>query len=91
MGLLARLAWWFGQHAPDPSGPFPFVYIEEDGTARELAPDEREYLSTEFHPADGGRPYVKSRYRERTPDGRLAGFLPRVFLPARTTVRPADS
>ena len=91
MGLLAQLAWWFGRQAPDPDGRFPYVYVEEDGSARELTPDERAYLSTEFHPADGGRPYVKSRYGARTPDGRLAGFLPRVFLPARAVVRPADA
>lgn len=87
MGLLARIAWRLGRPVPDPAGRFPYVWVEEDGTTRELTPDEQAYLRTEFHPADGGRPYVKTRCRERTAGGRLAGFLPRVFVPDNAPVR----
>jgi hypothetical protein len=58
-----------------------FVYIENDGTARELTEDEKEYLNTEFHPTDGARPYIKFRYRSLTPDGKMHGFLWRRRLP----------
>jgi len=71
-------------------GRFPYVYVNDDGSARELTAEEQQYLRTEFHPADGGRPYVKSRYGSRTPDGRLSGFLPRRRLPSRVVVQPAD-
>ena len=66
-----------------------YVYVEDDGTARELTPDQIEYLNTEFNPMDGNRPYIKSRYRQRTPDGKLKGFLLRRKLPRRIRVRSA--
>jgi hypothetical protein len=40
-----------------------FVYVHDDGSARELTTHEAEYLATAFDPADGGRPYIKTRYR----------------------------
>jgi hypothetical protein len=64
-----------------------YIYIEEDGSARSLTVDEAEYLNETFHPADGGRPYVKSSYRALTPDKRISGFLPRYKLPADIRVK----
>lgn len=61
--------------------PYPYVYVEENGSFRELASDEKEYLQEKFHPNDGGRPYVKSNYRSKTPDNKLSGFLIRSKLP----------
>lgn len=61
--------------------PYPVVYVNEDGTFRECTGPEREYLEERFHPADGARPYVKDSYRQRTPDGRISGFLRRAGLP----------
>ena len=66
-----------------------YVYIDDDGSARELTPDEEEYLSTEFQFGDGAAPYIKGYYRQRAPFGRLAGFLARRDLPRRIIVRPA--
>ena len=74
-------------HAPDPAD---FVWVEDDGSARELTPDETEYLGTEFLPGDGARPYIKWRYDTRTPDGRLSGFLERRRLPPHVAVRAQD-
>jgi hypothetical protein len=71
--------------------PYPYVYIENDGSFRELSSDERQYLQEAFHPGDGGRPYVKASYRSRTPTGRLGGFLRRSSLPpALSTQTSAD-
>jgi hypothetical protein len=64
-----------------------FVLVEDDGTARELTREEIEYLNTEFHPADGARPYIKTRYGSRTPDGLIGGFLLRRRLPGRISPR----
>ncbi|HUQ27183.1 MAG TPA: hypothetical protein VM051_01235 [Usitatibacter sp.] len=58
-----------------------FVFVNEDGSVRELTAEEAAFLNTEFHPADSGRPYIKSGYNARTPDGRLKGFLPRSEVP----------
>jgi hypothetical protein len=59
-----------------------YVYVEDDGTARELEADEIEYLNTKFEGGDGNRPYIKSSYGQLTPDNRLHGYLPRTELPA---------
>ena len=60
--------------------PYPYVYIQEDGSSRELDSEERAYLEEAFHPNDGGRPYVKTRYSQLTPDGKMEGFLKRSKL-----------
>ena len=64
-----------------------FVFVEENGTARLLAPDEVAYLNTEFHPNDGARPYIKSNYAARTSDGRISGFLLKTKLPRHVVVK----
>lgn len=66
-----------------------YVCIDDDGSARELTPDEAVYLSTEFMFGDGGAPYIKGHYRQRAPGGHLGGFLARRDLPRGTVVRPA--
>lgn len=68
---------------------FNYVYVEEDGGARELDANEREYLSTRFHPADGARPYIKFRYESLTPDDRLSGYIRRSQLPKGIPIRLA--
>lgn len=60
---------------------FDFVYIEIDGTVRELHSDEQDYLTTDFLPNDGGRPYVKSNYNEEMPDGKISGYIRRRRVP----------
>lgn len=65
------------------STPETYVYIEDDGTVRDLTPDDVEYLATPFLPGDGARPHIKWRYNERTPDGGLRGYLPRRKVPRR--------
>jgi hypothetical protein len=52
--------------------PYPYIHVEKDGTARELHASEREYLETPFLFGDGGRPYVKSSYEERTAGAKSA-------------------
>jgi hypothetical protein len=68
---------------------FAFVYVNDDGTVRELTPDEIDYLNTEFVGSDGGRPYIKSRYKDRTPDGKLRGYLRRTDVPRRIKISKA--
>jgi hypothetical protein len=71
--------------------PYPFVFVQKDGTARELHQSERQYLETPFHPADGGRPSVKSNYEQKNGWGNTEGFLERVNLPSHVQIRPAPS
>lgn len=67
-----------------------FVYVNQDGSVRELSRDERDYLSQDFHPADGGRPYVKSSYKSQDGWGSISGFLPRKRVPGGIVVEPVN-
>lgn len=58
-----------------------FVLIADDGTAHELSDGQKAYLNTEFHPADGARPYYKSKYSQLTPVGNMGGYLKRNRVP----------
>lgn len=70
---------------------FRYVYVNLDGSARELTAGEQEYLSEKFSGGDGARPYIKFRYESLTPDGRISGFLERRQLPARIEIQPSLS
>ncbi len=67
---------------------YPWVYVNADGTARELHSAEREYLETEFAGGDGGRPYIKSNYKQLDGWGEIAGYLRRSKLPKDLLVQP---
>jgi hypothetical protein len=62
-------------------GASGFVYVNQDGSVRELSPDEYD-LSQEFHPGDGGRPYIKTSYEGERWLGSVSGFLPRDLVPS---------
>jgi hypothetical protein len=63
--------------------------VNEDGTARELHPNEQQYLETEFLPGDGGAPHIKRSYAERNGWGEIRGFLERSNLPQGTPIQDA--
>jgi hypothetical protein len=71
--------------------PYPYVYVNANGTARELHPGERDYLETRFQGGDGNRPYVKSRYSQRNGWGEISGFLKRARLPRGIVIESAPS
>ncbi len=73
----------------DKTDPFPYIYINPDGSARELHAREKEFLETPFHPADGGRPYVKRAYADKDGWGEIGGFLKRSKLPRGAIIHPA--
>jgi len=60
---------------------FKYVYVEFDGTVREVDSEEQQYLLEEYHPNDGNRPYIKSNYWSRTPDQKIHGYLKRIRVP----------
>jgi hypothetical protein len=65
------------------------IWINEDGSARELTEAERTYVDTDYSPFDGARPYVKSAYAQRDGWGRLRGYLLRNELPENLSIAPA--
>jgi hypothetical protein len=71
--------------------PYPYAFVNDDGTARELHAAERQYLERPFIPFDGGRPYVKSAFDARDGWGSVKGFLQRSKLPVGLLVAPAPA
>jgi hypothetical protein len=65
---------------------FKYVFIQEDGTVRELNHEEEVYLIERFHPADGNRPYIKYRYGQRSPRGEMSGFILRRRIPQHISI-----
>jgi hypothetical protein len=68
---------------------FEYVWINDDGSARELEAEECKHLTTKFHPTEGGRPHIKFWYESKTPEGRLSGFLRRRQVPVSVPISPA--
>jgi hypothetical protein len=65
------------------------LYINADGSARELHPSEREYLDTPFRGDDGNRPRLKRSYSEKDGWGEISGFMERSKLPLGYAIGPA--
>ena len=81
--------WAIVNEAESDFEPYPYIYVIEDGSARELRRSEKEHLETRFEGADSGRPYLKSSYRDKNGWGELTGYLRRAKLPKTTPVNPA--
>ena len=87
--VVAYLAWkWGPRRAREPG--FRFVYVNQDGSARELSPEEQKYLSEEFPGFDSSRPYIKSSYESRDGWGSKSGFIERRRVPARIPILPVN-
>lgn len=71
--------------------PYPYVYINADGTARELHVAERAWLETEYALGDGAAPRVKDSYDDRNGWGEIKGYLHRTDLPAGMPVGDAPA
>lgn len=68
---------WLGRSVrPDEEG-FKYVYVNLDGSVREVSPTEREYLLADYEGFDSGRPYIKTFYESLTPRGFRSGFIER--------------
>jgi len=65
------------------------VYINDDGSARELDDAEKQYVDAEFAPFDGARAYIKSDYWQPNGWGGLRGYLQRKDVPINTSIGPA--
>ncbi len=71
-----------------PNAGDALVYVQEDGSVRELTEAEKNYVEREYSPLDGARPYIKSRYQERTAWGNQ-GYLLRAHVPDGVAIHPA--
>jgi len=62
--------------------PYPYVFVEDDGTVRELRPGEKSYLERPFQPMDGGRPAIKGSFTSKNGWGSVRGFCHRSKVPS---------
>ena len=68
---------------------FDYVYVDDDGNARELNAAEEEFVTTAIFPNNDADRYIKNRYESLTTDGRMAGYLRRRQLPQQIPIAPA--
>ncbi|WP_269713279.1 hypothetical protein [Caulobacter sp. NIBR2454] len=89
---IVALLFWIHLQGPAEDRADAFIFVEDDGSVRELTADERLY-SAMHHPADGNRPYVKTHYGSLTPEGLIGGFLHRSGVPqnAKWVAAPCNS
>lgn len=85
--LILGALWPYRPRRGSESG-FKFVYVNQDGTARELSPGEREYVSAEYSGGDSGRPYIKSSFESVDGWGSQSGFIPRRRVPTEIRILP---
>jgi hypothetical protein len=64
------------------------IWINDDGSARELSEADKKYVDTEFSPFDGARPYIKSTYQSRNGRGEIKGYLERNKVPEGVPIGP---
>lgn len=88
--IVALVAWFAFQTRPrrKPEPGFKFVYVNQDGSARELSPGEQSYLAEEFLGGDSGRPYIKSHYKSSDGWGSKSGFIARRKVPSGIVILP---
>jgi|GEM_PF-2054715 len=71
------------------SVPYPYVYVNNDGTVRELHLSEHIELEKSYSPLDGGAPYVKNTYDQKDGMKRMQGPCPRSRIPKNIHILPA--
>ena len=72
-----------------PADPYPYIYVNPDGTARELHANECDYLETLFKLGDGNMPYINDSYDAPDGWGEIRGYLERSKLPQDIPIQPA--
>jgi len=79
--ILGRLFWSYRPRRGHEAG-FEYVYVNQDGSVREVSLKEQAYLSEKFSGGDSGRPYIKSAYESTDGWGSQSGFIERRRVPA---------
>jgi hypothetical protein len=72
--------------SPDSKGDYPFVFVNDDGSVREVTILEKLYLQTKYSGGDGDRPYIKIKYSEKNGWGEMSGFCYRAAVPGNVEV-----
>jgi hypothetical protein len=85
IGLIVYLKYFIPLRPKESA--FEYVYVNENGTVSELDENDIAYLKTKFCTADGARPYIKTQYKELTPDRKMSGFILRNRIPKKIEIK----
>ncbi len=66
---------------------YPFVFVNEHGSVREVTILEKLYLQTKYSGGDGDRPYIKTKYSEKDGWGKISGFCYRKAVPGNIEIQ----
>lgn len=69
--------------------PYPYVFVEENGSVRELHTRERSFFETPMEPTDGSMPYIKNFYNYRNRFGVFSGYCLRTKIPSHLVIQIA--
>jgi hypothetical protein len=89
VGSIIDIGWLLVPRHRTQAG-FPLVYVNLDGSIRELSEREKEHVSQKFTFGDGARPWIKPTYRSRDGWGNLSGYVERRRLPSRIAIHPVN-
>ena len=70
---------------------FDYVYIDDNGNARELSADEEEYVTTALFLDDNADFFIKPHYESLNSNGALGGYLRRRQLPRQVPITAAPT
>ena len=66
---------------------YSFVYVNNDGSVRELKITEKIYLQTKYSGGDGDKPYIKNKYSDKNGWGEISGFCYRKKIPKEIIIK----
>jgi hypothetical protein len=89
VGCIIDIGWLLVPRRRNQTG-FPLVYVNLNGSARELSEREKEHVSQKFIFGDDARPWIKPTYRSRDGWGNLLGCVERRRLPSRIASHPVN-
>lgn len=81
---------WVGRSRRRAEAGFGYVFVNDDGTVRDLSSSEQTYLSMVFSPGDGARPYIKSHFEALDGWNSISGFIERRKVPSDIPIHPVD-
>jgi hypothetical protein len=67
---------------------FRFVYVNQDGSARELSPEEQRCITQEISSGDSGGTYIKSSCESLDGWGSQSGCIARRRVPISVVIHP---
>ncbi len=73
--------------SPSSKEKYPFVFVNEDGSVREVTILEKLHLQTKYSGGDGDRPHIKTKYSEKDGWGKISGYCYRKAVPGNIKIQ----